>query len=105
MHFDREGYLNWSEEAVEYALKENKLCGGMAIRVKTDDIIMIYPQNDTLHIVESSLSKEQIVQLAPQLKQIFKDAVKIAYDNKGGMILSASVKEDKSEGYLNLTLG
>jgi GNAT superfamily N-acetyltransferase len=105
MHFDREGYLNWSEEAVEYALKENKLCGGMAIRVNTDDIIMIYPQNDTLHIVESSLSKEQIVQLAPQLKQIFKDAVKIAYDNKGGMILSASVNEDKSEGYINLTLG
>jgi hypothetical protein len=105
IHFDGDGYLNWSEEAVAYALKENKLCGGMAVQVNKDDIVMMRPEDDTLHIIESSLSKEEIVQLAPQLKQIFKDAVKIAYDNKGGMIFSDSVTEGGSEGYMNLTLG
>jgi GNAT superfamily N-acetyltransferase len=105
IHFDKNGYLNWSEEAVEYALKENKLCGGMAVQVNEDDIIMMRPENDTLHIIESSLSKEWITQMVPQLKQIYQDAEKIVYDNKGGMMLSDSLMEDGSEGYMNLTLG
>ncbi len=32
-YFDAEGYVEWDEEAIRYAMKENVFCGGAALKL------------------------------------------------------------------------
>ena len=44
-HFEKEGYIRWSETSIAYAIAENMLCGGSALKVTfLDDYI---PNNST----------------------------------------------------------
>jgi hypothetical protein len=115
-YFDKEGYLCWDEEAVEYAVLENELCGGKTVRIdyinneqKSElfGIAMIRRENDELHIIESTISKEQIIMIMPELNTLFEGVKNVVYDNKGGMILYNDKFEFKTgtDAYMNLTLG
>lgn len=62
-------YVQWSREAVEYALEENRFCGGFAkiIVGEQDNLIFGKKIGDTLIITETTLSPEMAERLAPEL--------------------------------------
>jgi len=108
IYFDRDGYLCWDEQAIEYALAENRLCGGQAVKIK-ENIMLYRKENSALRIVESTLEGEE---LKKEIKLLLRDnqCVKAFYNNEGGMILLPestviSANTEMSGGYLNLTLG
>lgn len=119
IHFDRNGYLCWDEKAIEYALAENRLCGGRAVKInvknnveceassdtfaKAENIILYRTENNVLRIVESTLEGEE---LEKAVKLLLRDnhCDKAVYKNEGGMILLPK-NIGINEGYLNLTLG
>jgi hypothetical protein len=100
-HFAKEGYVAWDEEAIAYALSENRLCKGEAYKVKgreKEDILLVRDDGDDLRIIETTLSDDELSQV------IHADAC--YYENGGGMLW---LSEDRERiplcGYLNLTLG
>ena len=53
--FEGEGYVEWDEDAIKYALLENKFCGGKAFRLvdltdNTQSVIMCREEKNTLFI-------------------------------------------------------
>lgn len=120
-HFDRDGYLCWDEQAVEYALAENRLCGGRAVKINikndvecevlpdtvtiSDNIMLYRTENNVLRIVESTLKGEEM-EKAVRLLLKENQCKKAVYNNEGGMILlPKNACFGINEGYLNLTLG
>lgn len=121
IHFDRDGYLCWDEQAIEYAIAENRLCGGQAVRfnvkdsveceassdtVTIADNIMLYrTENNVLRVVESTLEGEEL-EKAVRLLLKENQCRRAVYNNEGGMILlPKNTSSGINEGYLNLTLG
>ena len=114
--FDGEGYVEWDEDAVEYAIKENAFRGGETYKLTDKEggvkKILMYrvygAPSDTggMQIVETTLDENELKEILPELLR--RTDIKHAYErNDGGMILRTNdTKEWKcSEGYLNLTLG
>ena len=115
-YFDAEGYVEWDEEAIRYAMKENVFCGGAALKLTdrrsgAQGVLMyrVCPQKSgvkALQVVETTLDEEELSEI---LSMLMRDThTSQAYEkNEGGMILrtqemAAWACED---GYLNLTLG
>lgn len=71
--FSEYPYLRWDELAVDYALAENRLCGGFAKILTTDqDDLLFGRKNDSvLEIWETSLSPESAKQIAPFLCNVW----------------------------------
>ena len=87
-HFQREGYVRWSEASIAYAIAENKFCGGHTFKVTSlnsspnnnipdditsvssedkandKDIILYRCYNHQLHIKETTLSGQSLYDVA-----------------------------------------
>ena len=103
-----EGYVEWDEQAVSYAIEENAFCGGETWKLILDEsteLLMYRKEDRKLCIVETTLEEERLRELLPTIMQ--KTSCSKAYAaNVGGMIWLPEVMtwEDK-KGYLSLTLG
>lgn len=71
------------------------------------DILMYCPENENLHIIETTLSEEQFEKLLPELMAQTKTA-RLVYDREGIMVLSSDDKERQerllADGYFALSL-
>ena len=114
--FDGEGYVEWDEEAVKYAIKENAFCGGETFKLtdkasgakKTLMYRACLKSSDKckLQIVETTLDEDELKEILLELLE--RTGTNCAYEkNDGGMILRTDdAKEwECGDGYLNLTLG
>lgn len=107
--FENEGYVEWNEEAVKYALAENEFCNGKAFRIvdlseNTENIILFRISDNCLYILETTIDIEQLQKNIALLLEYTQ--TKEAYiENKGGMLwLPDEIERDVNGGYLNLTL-
>lgn len=114
--FGGEGYVEWDEDAVKYAIKENAFYGGKAYKLTDNEsgarkTLMYRACNapsaiGRLQIIETTLDENELKEILPEL--LSRTGTSSAYEkNDGGMILrTEDTKEwECSEGYLNLTLG
>lgn len=112
--FEKEGYVEWDEQAIAYAIKENLFCGGRTLLLTnmTNDkeaqraVLMYRVEKDSLHIVETTLNDEELHEILPEL--LLHTGTTWAFErNMGGMILLPEHISDwdYKEGYLGLTLG
>lgn len=109
-HFAGEGYVEWDENAIQYAMEENEYCGGETLKLiregeEREQLLMYRLEKDRLFVVETTLAEEALEQLLPLVMKEM--GVRKSYaSNAGGMMLlpeNQAVTEQK--GYLNLTLG
>ncbi len=112
--FDREGYVEWDEKAIVYAIKENQFCGGRTLLLTEDRedqestkaVLMYRIEKDSLHIMETTLDDNALHAILPELLEY--TGASWAYErNMGGMVLLPDrLKDwDCKTGYLGLTLG
>lgn len=112
--FEKEGYVEWDEQAIGYAVKENQFCGGRTLLLtsttKDADIqravLMYRIENDSLHIIETTLHDNALHEILPEL--LLYTGTTWAFErNMGGMILLPKrfSEWNYEEGYLSLTLG
>lgn len=107
-HFAAEGYVEWSEQALQYAMDENAFCGGETLMLtygERAELLMYRIEEGKLCIIETTFEEEEIGDLLPEIMQMM--GVKKAYaENDGGMILlPKNIIWNEKKGYLNLTLG
>lgn len=111
---EREGYVEWDEQAIAYAIKENQFCGGRTLLLtstvrdaETRRAVLMYRiEKDSLHIIETTLNDEELYEILPEL--FLHTKTTWAFErNMGGMILLPEHFSDweHKEGYLGLTLG
>lgn len=106
----RNGYVEWDEAAVSYAMLENEYCGGVAYKVFHDDMedILMYRMEDGhMKILETTLSDTDIegvlekLRLSPATVVVRRPVTAGGSRRSFGMILGDA---DVRDGYLNLTL-
>lgn len=115
-YFDSEGYAEWDETAIQYAIMENAFCGGDTIKLtdKDNDVrkVLMYrvcggaDDSSRLQVIETTLDEEERKQILPELMR--HTHTNQAYEkNEGGMILHTkeTAAWESADGYLNLTLG
>lgn len=113
--FAGEGYVEWDEEAIAYAIRENQFCDGRTLLL-TDEtkaanpqkaILMYRMEQDSLHIMETTLDDDELHNIIlPELLE--HTGAAWAYErNMGGMVLLPGRLQDWDcrAGYLGLTLG
>lgn len=112
--FEGEGYVEWDEKAIAYAIRENHFCGGRTLLLTRERemqdpgkaVLMYRLDKDSLHIVETTLDDDALHAVLPELLEY--TGASWAYErNMGGMILLPDRFQnwDCREGYLGLTLG
>ena len=115
-YFEGEGYVEWDEEAIRYAMKENSFCNGGALKLTNhengDRKVLMYRVCDSdsetgkLQVVETTLEEDELAEILPTLMRSTHTSQ--AYEkNEGGMLLRTKETEqwECEGGYLNLTLG
>jgi hypothetical protein len=106
-YFENNGYIQWDEAAIDYAIKENEFCGGKTILIGDNEALMFrVDECNRLWVIEATLEEEKLLKWLPNLMDTIN--VKCAYArNKGGMILFPQnlPNDGFNEGYLGLTLG
>lgn len=115
-YFNGEGYVEWDEEAIQYAMKENSFCNGGTIKLTNREngerralMYRVCDQDGAdakLQVVETTLNEEELAEILPTLMR--STHTNQAYEkNEGGMILRTkeTAMWNYDEGYLNLTLG
>lgn len=111
---DKEGYVEWDEPAIAYAIKENQFCKGRTLLLTSpigdaqvrSAVLMYRIEKDSLHIIETTLNDEQLHHILPEL--LLYTGTTWAFErNMGGMIRLPEhfTNWDYKEGYLGLTLG
>lgn len=111
--FKGEGYVEWDEKAIAYAIKENQFCGGRTFVLTMDTgtknpqkaVLMYRMEKDSLHIMETTLDDEELHNILPELFE--HTGTTWAYQrNMGGMVLLPERLKgwDCKAGYLSLTL-
>ena len=115
----RDGFIAWDEAAIRFAMDFNCFCGGRTVKVvwsddisrdesaEDTDILMYCPENENLHIIETTLSEEQFEELLPELMAQTKTE-RLVYDRKGIMVLSSDDQDRQerllADGYFALSL-
>lgn len=115
--FAGDGYVEWDQTAIEYALLYAKEEGGQALCLThpaddaeasaCEDILLYETEGDTLKIVETTLTEDDLKKAAWILLEKMK-LKKAVYSRPGGMLW---IPEDcelflpKENGYFNLCLG
>lgn len=108
-HLAGEGYVEWDEDAIAYALAENEFCGGAAVKIG-EDILLYRVEDDTLCIMETTLPANRLQALLPALMS-HSHTHHVMLPQAGGMILWPKGEEaaasgwGRDTGYLGLTLG
>lgn len=114
-HFaEKELYVKWDQQAVEFAMCMNRQLGGKTLAVTTDaehlsnklELLMYYPEGKKLIIQETTLSDELLARVMPELlaETGTRDFI---YRQEGGMIYLPPRLRDlelPKDGYLNFTL-
>ncbi len=112
--FESEGYVEWDEKAIAYAIRENQFCNGRTLLLTKDieaeappKAVMMYRiERDVLHIIETTLNDDALHDVLPELLEY--TGTTWAYErNMGGMVLLPDRLKDWDcrAGYLGLTLG
>jgi|GEM_PF-534676 len=68
--FRAPGYVQWDEQAVTYALKENEFCGGKAYKITIKDrseILLLRTAGEKIHILETTLTDRDLYQVLKHL--------------------------------------
>ena len=63
IRFDREGYISWSGDIIEYALHENHFFGGKTRKISVDGAeyaVMYYVNDGMLYVQETTLTDEVV---------------------------------------------
>lgn len=107
-HFTGEGYVEWDEAAIQYAMEENAFFGGEAVKLmngEKEELLMYCIERNKLCIVETTMEEEELRKLLPEMMKNM--GVSKAYaSNAGGMVLLPQNHTwIEKKGYLNLTLG
>lgn len=116
-HFQREGYVRWSESSIAYAIAENQFLGGSTLKVSflnqsksTCEAIVLYRcYENQLYIKETTLSGQNLYDVALLLMKknhVTKCHLRLATDQTStgqgfGMLHSTFSLEN---GYCNLVL-
>ena len=119
----RDGFIAWEESAIAFAMDFNCFCGGRTVKIVWDgeeprdekkedaDILMYRPGKETLKIIETTLKKEQIEELLPELLAQTKTK-RLCYEREGIMsFLPETAPSAKNitgilkDGYFGLSLG
>lgn len=113
-YFEGEGYVEWDEKALQYAIKENQFCNGKTLFLtrETADgagqkaILMYRIEGSWLRVMETTLEDKALQDILPELLTVTGTEAASA-GNMGGMILLPDRLRgwDCREGYLGLTLG
>lgn len=112
--FEGEGYVEWDENAIAYAMKENRFQGGRTLLLtedrETDNppkaVLMYRREKDCIHILETTMDDDALYDILPELLEC--TGASWAYErNMGGMALMPERLRDWDcrGGYLGLTLG
>lgn len=106
--FISEGYVEWDEKGIQYAMEENAFCGGETVKLTSGErteALMYRIEKEKLCIVETTMQEEELRRLLPPIMKNM--GVSKAYSaNAGGMIwLPEGIAWKEKDGYLNLTLG
>ena len=108
--FAGDGYVEWDEAAVAYALLENDFCDGYAYKVFHDgreDILLYRMGNDRMHILETTLTDNDILGVIKKLRMqpkeiaVRRPANRVQQGRSFALLYGA---EKITDGYLNLTL-
>lgn len=113
-HFENEGYVEWDEKALAYAIKENAFCNGRTLLLAKNEsdsdaekaVLMYRIEGDRLHVMETTLEDNALHDILPEL--LTETRTLLAYAaNMGGMALLPKTLNgwECDEGYLGLTLG
>ncbi len=107
-YFEKEGYVEWDEQAVAYAMMENEFCHGLTLKLTQNErtaVVMYRVEGKCLKIVETTLSEKELGALLGELL-IYTNTTKAYAQNAGGMIRLPEKEKlwEFEEGYLNLTL-
>lgn len=106
--FEAEGYVEWDETGIQYAIDENAFCGGQTWKVicgERVEILMYRIEEKELYIVETTMEEEKIREFLPEIMKNM-GVTKAYAANTGGMIwLPKGITWEGEDGYLNLTLG
>ena len=111
--FEGEGYVEWDENAIAYAIRENQLCGGRTLLLTKSTaaqkpakaVLMYRTEQDSLHIMETTLDDDALYNILPELLG-YTGATWAYQRNMGGMVLLPERLKgwDCRAGYLGLTL-
>lgn len=108
--FQKEGYIKWGEEAIFYAIEENRLLGGEAyiaedFQKMEKDIIFVRKQKKEIEILEISTEEKEEIKLPKMLKEKYSDCENITFFMRGEKNKFAMSKGiEIEEGYFNLGL-
>jgi GNAT superfamily N-acetyltransferase len=113
-HFQREGYLRWSEASIAYAIAENNFWGGSTLKVTSlsdnlKGVILYRCYNEQLYIKETTLSGQYLYDVAFHLmkeNKVNKCHLRLSWDgstttSEFGMLHSSLHIKN---GYCNLVL-
>lgn len=107
----RDGYVQWDENAIRYAMELCEHYGGETVAVKTEegekDILMYEKDADTLAILETSLGAEALQEILPYLLKKT-GTHQVLFGQMPGMIWLPKEMDNvkiSNHGYLALTLG
>lgn len=106
--FAGEGYVEWDEQAISYALEENNVCGGEACKLTCGDrtALLLYRVEDKkLRIVETTLEENELRDILPGMLQKLGIHKAFAFNIGGMILLPENIHWTEKQGYLNLTLG
>ena len=106
-YFNGEGYVEWDDEAIAYAMEENAFWGGETLKLifgGEEKIIMYCMEEKQLFIKETTMTKEELTEVLPGImKQMgVREALR---PGSGGMLLLSEGITWSGQGYFNLALG
>ena len=118
--YEREGYVRWNEEAVQYAMDVNACCGGETVALvygdvtgrqeqagrAEKDILMYRREGNVLVIQETTIDSDRLPDVLRYLL-LETGANEACYGQMAGMLwLPAAMTQNKvpADGYLALTL-
>lgn len=66
-HLSDQGYIEWEEPVLAYAMKENAFTGGKTLLIDDTFVVMIREHEGVLYIREHTMPSDMILELARQL--------------------------------------
>lgn len=111
IRFDREEYICWSVDVIEYALHENHFCGGKVCRISIDSAeyaVMYYVNGGVLYVQETTLSDDAMVDALNFLaneEKCTKVSARLCADSRIDGEIKALAMTDKKlsgSGYFNI---
>lgn len=107
-YFAGEGYVEWDEHAISYAMEENAFCGGEACKLTCDAktaLLLYRVEGKKLRIIETTLEENELRDILPDMLQRLGVHKAFAFNTGGMILLPETIHWTGKQGYLSLTLG